>query len=224
VSGEWEGRTCKPLGFELRTPNFKLKRMKNISTLLNIVALVLIGVLFYLLFSQREALKKKISDVPINRDTTEFRIAYFDIDSLQTHYEYFKDAFNQMKARENAMNSELNSLTSTYQRKIKEWQEKGTSMTQSEGEAAQREYAQMQQKFQNRKLELQQGLEKQQMDLMTDIRKKVEDYLKEYNKEKGYAFILSYEPGVMLYYRNPMYDITSDLIAGLNEKYKGKKK
>ena len=197
--------------------------MKNISTLLSIFALVLIGVLFYLHFSHQEALNRKIS-ATVKRDSAQFRIAYFDIDSLQAHYEYFKDAFNQMKARENAMNTELNSLTNSYKRKIREWQEKGTNMTQSEGEAAQREYTQMQERYQNRKLELQQGLEKQQMDLMSDIRKKVEDYLKEYNKQKGYAFIFSYEPGVMLYYKDPVFDITSDLIAGLNEKYKGKKK
>ena len=59
---------------------------------------------------------------------------------------------------------------------------------------------------------------------MTDLRKKVEDYLKEYNKEKGYAFILSYEPGFMLYYKDTLYDVTSDVIAGLNEKYKRKLK
>lgn len=199
--------------------------MKNISTLLSIVSLLLVGVLFYLHFSHHDQIKKAPDIVPVEKRTTsEFRIAYFDIDSLQAHYKYFKDASDQMKTKENAMVSELTSLENSYQRKIREWQEKGANMTQAEGEAAQKEYAQMQQRYQQRKMSLEQDLQKQQVDLMSDLRKKVEDFLKEYNKEKGYAFILSYEPGLLLYYKDTLYDITKDVITGLNADYKTQKK
>ena len=198
--------------------------MKNISTVLSILALVLIGVLFYLHFSSK-APAKHVASAPVTKSqAADFRIAYFDIDSLQSHFDYFKKVSNEMKARENAMTVELRTLENSYQRKIKEWQDRGANMTQAEGEAAQREYAQMQQRYQKRQMDLEQELQKQKVDLMTDLRKKVEDYLKEYNKEKGYAFILSYEPGFMLYYKDTLYDVTTDVIAGLNEKYKTKVK
>ena len=197
--------------------------MKNISTILSALSLILIAVLFYLHFSQKPVVKS--TAVPAGKtENADFRIAYFDIDSLQAHFEYFKQVSNEMKARENAMTVELRSLENSYQKKIKEWQDKGANMTQAEGEAAQREYAQMQQRYQKRQMDLEQELQKQKVDLMTDLRKKVEDYLKEYNKEKGYAFILSYEPGFMLYYKDTLYDVTTDVITGLNEKYKGKLK
>ena len=197
--------------------------MKNISTLLGILSLILIAILFYLHFSPKDSVKSL--SAPVNKvQGTDFRIAYFDIDSLQTHFEYFKKVSNEMKARENAMTVELRTLENSYQKKIREWQEKGANMTQAEGESAQREYAQMQQRYQKRQMDLEQELQKQKVDLMTDLRKKVEDYLKEYNKAKGYAFILSYEPGFMLYYKDTLYDVTSDLITGLNEKHKGKLK
>src|SRR5688500_7451083 len=64
--------------------------MKNISTVLSILALVLIGVLFYLHFTHREKLNK-VSVTAEKNATSNFAIAYFDIDSLQEHYEYFKD-------------------------------------------------------------------------------------------------------------------------------------
>lgn len=197
--------------------------MKNISTLLSILALVLIAVLFYLQFS-RPAPVKTASAPASKGQTTDFRIAYFDIDSLQTHFEYFKKVSGEMKARENAMTVELRTLENSYQKKIKEWQDRGANMTQAEGEAAQREYAQMQQRYQKRQMDLEQELQKQKVDLMTDLRKKVEDYLKEYNSQKGYAFILSYEPGFMLYYKDTLYDVTSDIVVGLNKKYKSKLK
>ena len=193
--------------------------MKNIATVLSVLSLILIAILFYLHFSQKPVLKTTSAPTSTAK-ATDFRIAYFDIDSLQTHFEYFKKVSNEMKARENAMTVELRTLENSYQKKIKEWQDRGANMTQAEGEAAQREYAQMQQRYQKRQMDLEQELQKQKVDLMTDLRKKVEDYLKEYNKEKGYAFILSYEPGFMLYYKDTLYDVTNDLITGLNEKYK----
>lgn len=197
--------------------------MKNIATVLSILALVLIGVLFYLHFSSNPNSGSNASKA-INHDSTNFRIAYFDIDSLQEHYEYFKDISAEIKTKENAITSELSNMQTSYQKKIREWQQRGPNMTQSEGEAAQREYAQMQQRYEQRQVALEQDLQKHKMDKMNDVRKKIEDYLKEYNKQKGYAFILSYEPGFMLYYKDSVYDITNDVIRGLNGQYKNEKK
>lgn len=160
----------------------------------------------------------------VKKESNDFRMAYFDIDSLQEKYEYFKDVSGQIKTKEANITAQLNSLQDSYQKRLKELQEKGPSMTQAEGEAAQQEYAQMQQKYQQRQLAMEQELKKHQIDLMTDVRNKIENYLKEYNKEKGYAFILSYEPGFMLYFRDPAYDITNDVIMGLNSQYKIEKK
>jgi outer membrane protein len=197
--------------------------MRTISTYLSILALLGVGVLFYLHFSQ-EKKSGPVSVSNVKKDKNDFRIAYFDIDSLQEKYEYFRDVTGEIKTKEANITAQLNSLQDSYQKRLKELQEKGPSMTQAEGEAAQREYTQMQQKYQQRQIAMEQDLKKHQVDLMTDVRNKIENYLKEYNKEKGYAFILSYEPGFMLYYRDSVYDITNDVISGLNSEYKKEKK
>lgn len=197
--------------------------MRHIATYLSLLALIGVGVLFYLHFSEKKSTgSHTISKV--SSQGNQFRMAYFDIDSLQENYEYFKDVSGEMKRKEANLTSQMDALQNTYQKRLKELQEKGPSMTQSEGEAAQREVAQMQQKFQQRQMSMEQDLKKHQVDVMTDVRNKIENYLKEYNKEKGYAFILSYEPGFMLYYRDSVYDITNDVIQGLNEQYKKEKK
>ena len=197
--------------------------MRNISTYLSLLALVAVGILYYLHFKQE---KKSVVHTSGKTGTgkNDFRIAYFDIDSLQEKYEYFKDVSGQMKQKEATLTSQMDALQNSYQKRLKELQDKGPTMTQSEGEAAQREVAQMQQKFQQRQMTMEQDLKKHQVDLMTDVRNKIETYLKEYNKEKGYAFILSYEPGFMLYYRDSVYDITNDVIRGLNDQYQTEKK
>ena len=201
--------------------------MKHISTLLSLLALIGVGVLFYLHFAGEKKVERPAINSDVSAQQKDFRIAYFDIDSLQEKYEYFKDASGEIRAKESSVTSQLNALQDSYQKRVKELQEKSPTMTQAEGEAAQRESAQMQQKYQQRQVSLEQDLKKHQIELMTTVRNKIENYLKEYNKQKGYAFILSYEPGFMLYYKDSVYDITDDVINGLNSEYqqeKGKKK
>lgn len=149
-------------------------------------------------------------------------MAYFNLDSLEAHYLYFKDVLDQVKGKENEMNAELSSMEKSYQKKISEWQKKAPTMSQTEGQEAQQEYAQMQQSYQIRKQSLQESLLKHNEDLKTDIRKKIEDYLKEYNKLRGYNYIISYDANSFIYLRDTANNITDDLVGGLNAAYKKK--
>lgn len=197
--------------------------MRNISTILSIIALALTGVLFYLHFTHTEKLKQ-VSVAAGKNGQNNFKIAYFDIDSLQSNYTFYKDALEEMKSKESAANAELQDIKAKFQRRIQQLQEKGPTMSQAEGEAAQREVAKMEQDYRKREAQLQENLQNQQMDMTKLMRKQIEDYLAEYNKQKGYAYILSYEPGFIMYYRDSLYDVTGDLVKGLNDKYKNTKK
>lgn len=197
--------------------------MNKISTLLSSLSLVLVAVLFYLHFTHKEKLNK-VTDAAAKNSGTNFRIAYFDIDSLQANYDHYKDALEEMRKTEQGMNTELQNLRTRYQKYIGELQKKGESMTQAEGEAAQRDLQTMDKNFRNRESELQSDLQNKQMELMKKLRQEIEAYLNEFNKQKEYAYIFSYEPGILLYYKDSLYDITQDVVKGLNEQYKGKKK
>ncbi|MDP4149265.1 MAG: OmpH family outer membrane protein [Bacteroidota bacterium] len=195
--------------------------MKSISTILSILSLLLIGVLFYLLFKHTDELKQ-ISAREKKTSANDFRIAYFDMDTLYAHYAYYKDAQAEAKTKENEMNAELSDMEKKYQKKIVEWQKKGNTMTPAENEQAQQEYSLMQQTFQNRKEALQQELFKSTEEKRNSLRKLIEDYVKEYNKQRNYSFIFAYDPSSFIYYRDTVYNITSDLLDGLNQAYKSK--
>ena len=96
--------------------------MKNISTYLSLLSLALVGVLFYLYFSQ----PVRHLDRPQQQatDKSHFKIAYFDIDSLQNNYQYFKDVSGQIKKKESDITAQLSSLQDSYQKRIKELQAK----------------------------------------------------------------------------------------------------
>ncbi len=195
--------------------------MKYSSTIISLVALVSVGILAIVLVNQAGQLKK-ISSEEKKVAPSSFRIGYFDMDTLEAHYDYFKDAQGIAKTKEAAMNSELTGMESTYQKKIQEWRAKGNTMTQAESEQAQQEYQAMQQNMQSRKDALQQELYKKTEDMRTSIRKTIEEYVKEFNKQRTYAFIFAYDPSSYIYYRDTIYNITSDLLDGLNAAYKKK--
>jgi outer membrane protein len=197
--------------------------MRNIAMVPGLLALLLTGVLFYIIYHRPQQTPAVISDSNRNQPiVNNLRMAYFNLDSLEAHYLYFKDVLDQVKGKENEMNAELSSMEKSYQKKISEWQKKAPTMSQTEGQEAQQEYAQMQQSYQIRKQSLQESLLKHNEDLKTDIRKKIEDYLKEYNKLRGYNYIISYDANSFIYLRDTANNITDDLVGGLNAAYKKK--
>lgn len=198
--------------------------MRNISTILSVIALIAVGVLYYLDFSGTKKLKDQINTQTTRKDTASIRIGYFDIDSLQSNYLYFKDAENQMAEQESSMTARLNDLAARNQKKLMEWEAKKNTMTQAEYNAALQESQEMQKNFEQTKYSLQQNLQKTQVDLMTKLRKEVEEFLIEFNKQKGYTYIFAYQPNNLIYYKDSVNDVTAELIAGLNAQYKANKK
>ena len=198
--------------------------MKNISTLLGGLALLGVAILFYLHFSGSPAKPAAAALNGSSAASGNLKIAYFDIDSLQTNYKDFKDAEDQLKTQDSDNKIRLNSLGTSYQKRLKELQDKAPTMSQAEGEAAQRELATLQQRYNQTEVELDQNMKKTQMDMMTRLHNDVEAFLKEYNKEKGFYYNFAYQPGVFIYYKDSALDITGDMIKGLNEQYEKKKK
>ncbi|MFI5193319.1 MAG: OmpH family outer membrane protein [Chitinophagales bacterium] len=195
--------------------------MRNIAMVPGILALLLSGLLLYVVY-HKPVNTQMVAAGSSESASQPFRIAYFNLDSLEAHYDYFKDVLSQVKGKENEMNVELSGMEKGYQKKISEWQKKGNTMSQTESEQAQQEYAQMQQAYQVRKQTLQESLLKHNEDLKADIRKKIEDYLRDYNKGKEYNYIISYESNSFIYVKDTAYNITGDLITGLNALYKKK--
>jgi outer membrane protein len=198
--------------------------MKNISTLLSVLSLVLIGVLFFLFFNHQEEVKKRRAETDaLRKSASGVTIAYFEMDSVENNLNFVKDAMETFKAKEADMNTKLNSMKASYQKKIAEWNQKGANMSQAEGENAQREYNQMNESYATQKQKLEMELQDLQFKMAQEMNKTIEDFLKKYNKGKDYSYIMTSQPG-LIYYKDTVHNITRDLISGLNAEYQSKKK
>lgn len=198
--------------------------MKNFSLVLNTVLLVLVAYLFYLHFSGSPRGFQKSGN--IGKDSSSHhgnKIAYLDIDSLQNNYEYYKKIKLEFDRRQAASNEEIAGMQKKYQNRAMQLQQKGPTMSQQEQENAMREINQMQQDLQTKKQSLDNELFNYNSKMKEDILSRIQNYLKIYNMDGRYDYILSYEPGFM-FYKDSALNITRDVIKGLNDEYMNTKK
>jgi outer membrane protein len=197
--------------------------MKNGILILNAVLLVAVAVLFYLYFSSNGKTSPKKSEAKAAVENKEdFKIAYFEMDSLESSFEMVKDVKSELGKKEESINGELERLERTYRNKAAQYQSQAQTMTQVQSEMATRDMMQLQQNMQSRKQQLDQEYQDFYMRKMKDVKTKIEDYLREYNSRRGFTYIFAYEPG-LFYYRDTAYNITGDVVRGLNDQYKKKK-
>jgi len=74
----------------------------------------------------------------------------------------------------------------------------------------------------NKEQALSQSLQDESFKKLQEVKKEIEEYLKQYNKDKGYTYILS-NSSDLIYYKDTAYNITSDLVKGLNDQHNKKK-
>jgi outer membrane protein len=199
--------------------------MKKALLIINIVLIVLVGYLYYLNFSKgtKEFKKEvKINSTATNSDAG-IKVAYFELDSLQNHYSYFKKLKAEFEKKQAAANSELIGLQKKYQSRAAELQKKAQTMTPQEQEAAMNEMNEMQQNLQVRKQNSDNELFNYNSKMNDDILNRIQNFLKKYNSDGKYSYVFSYQPGLM-FYKDSTLDITADVIKGLNELDAEKKK
>ncbi len=193
--------------------------MKNFTIGLNAALVIAVAVLFYLQFSGKKA---AVTASPAGATNSSFKIAYFVEDSLQSGFEYYSERVKELAAKQQQIRTQLLAERNAFGEKVREYQAKGQTMTQMEAAKANQDIEQRQKTMQTNEQEKSQTFEEERFKVGQDIRTKIEAFLKDYNKNKTYAFVLS-SSSEIIYYKDSTYDITKDLIKGLNEKYPKKK-
>lgn len=192
--------------------------MKKLSLALIIVLFVLVGILFYLHFSTGSTKDSSFTATANDSVTVQpLRIAYVNIDSLEVHYSYFQKKKAELEKKQESIQHDLSSRAKALQDEVAQLQKKAATMTQSEGEAAQKSIMQKQQALQQREQNLRNEFLQDQQQFNEDLHARLDQFLKQYNADKKYTYILSYSSAMSdILYKDSAYNITADVIKGLN--------
>jgi outer membrane protein len=197
--------------------------MKNFLLPLNIILALAVAVLFYLHFNQKSA----TVDTRAGKDTKdssaiqrELKIAYVDLDSIQENYNYYKEKMDEFERKKETADRDLNSAFQKIENERIAFVQKGNAITQVEAENFQRDYTRKMQNLENQKKSLENNIQSEGVKTMEELKKKINEFLTEYNKEKDYSYIFSYSSTInILFYKDTALNITNEVVSGLNEAY-----
>lgn len=194
--------------------------MKNFSTVLNLVLLAAVAVLYYLHFTHPSGSAREIPAAPLKSGN----IVFVNSDSMLDQYDYFKNKKTEFDAKQEKIKTELKSESSALQNEIAEYQKNGAAMTDQQRRQTEEQLGMKQQRLMQKKDELLGKLDDEQGNTNDELYRKLNAFMKEFNKEKNYSFILSHQKGGAVLFANDSLDVTREVVAGLNKEYEKEKK
>jgi outer membrane protein len=167
----------------------------------------------------------KMDEKPVADDAGQggsVKIAYVEVDSLMTQYEFCKEFTLILEKKSTNARNTLNSKGQALQSAMANFQQKlqnngFTSREQAEGQQA--AIQRQQQSLQELQARLENELAQETQKYNAGLRDSLSHFLDAYNKDKKYDLILT-KQGDNILYAAKRFDITADVINGLNKRYK----
>lgn len=152
-------------------------------------------------------------------------IAYVELDSVIARFDMAKDKSAELENKTKNSEAELTAKSQAFDRDVRDYQNKAQKGLITRATAAEMEQtlAQQQQTLINLRDQMAYNLNEEGMVAQRQVLEYINQYLTEFNAERGYQYILAKQfPGPVLYSDSTL-DITADVVAGLNAKYNAEK-
>ena len=188
--------------------------MKNLSIVLNVVLFVAVIVLYVLYFSGHKSPETAMtSKVAGTADAT--KIVYINTDTLLNNYQLAVELNEAFLKKQEDRRTELNI-------KAKAIDQEGNNGFISEARAieARDQLLVKQENFRRLQQEMMDKASREQSELNKQLFDEITNFLKEYNKEKGFSIVLSTQLGGNVLYAEDGFDITKEIVDRLNANYK----
>jgi len=164
----------------------------------------------------------KMDEQPAASNGEGMKIAYVEVDSLMTQYNFAKDYSVTLQKKSNNARNTLNQKGNALQAAMANFQQKlNNNGFQSREQAASQQAAiqRQQNDLQELQARLENELASETAKFNEALRDSLQNFLKAYNQDKKYDLILS-KAGDNILMADKKYDITQDVINGLNKRYK----
>ena len=158
-------------------------------------------------------------------EATGLRIAYVELDSLMSQYQLYKD-YEEVLTRkgtdiQNTLAQKQRKLESSATAMQRKYENNGFQ-TRDELERAQQSLQQQEMELQQLAAKLNNEFNEEQARINQEARDSIQAFLKIYNQTKKYDYVMI-KAGDNLLIANPKYNITKDIVTGLNKRYNANK-
>ena len=155
------------------------------------------------------------------------KIAYVEVDSIFSQYQFSKDIEKLLNAKNANISKTLSAKQQALQQAYNNFMQNARANKYTQEQAQQLQAGIQQQANEGQELEqrLKNEFAQEQAKYQKAFNDSVEHFIQAYNKDKKYSYILM-KGGMVntILYADKAYDITNDVVKGLNKAYTGMKK
>ena len=189
----------------------------------NILSVVAIAAMAALSFTSCNNSQPQVEAKSESKAPADLKIAYVEVDSIMTQYTFAKEYSALLEKKGQNIQATiaqkgqaLQAAAANFQQKVQQ-----NAYTREQAEAIQAGLQKQNNDLQGLQQRLSNEFTAEQAKYNTALHDSIAHYLAAYNKDKKYSIIFS-KSGDNLLYADKAYDITNEVIAGLNKAYKGK--
>ena len=158
-------------------------------------------------------------EIKAEEGIADLKIAYIQTDSVITKFDYFKTKSAEITEKGKKFESELGNRARGFEQEVANFEQTAGSMTINQQRAKQEELVNKERNLVTYRDNLMQELSSDEAKLYSDVYDRVQEFLVEYAEQNDLELVLSYTRGGAVWYSKKAFDITDDVIAGLNKKY-----
>lgn len=192
------------------------QKMNRLQTIINALLIAAVSFLAYQVYQCKNECKSSALLPAVNTSGSSPSIVYLSTDSLLEKYPYYDQLKKDFEKKHDSLDKVMNGKMKALENEIKAYQEKAPTMTDDQRQREEERLYRKQQDFGKMRQTLLDELGEEEEKIMNNIYKDLSSVLKEYNKSRGYHFILGYQKGSGILLANDSLNITREIIEAVN--------
>jgi outer membrane protein len=198
----------------------------NINTVLFLLLLVGLVILYILHFTRQSNPQPTLPMALQKSSGKQLSVVFVNTDSLNTHYEYIKLLRKDLEGTGKKLQNEVLSEQTALEKEANDFQRLVSANAIPE-DKAKMQYEQLMQKQQalmQKKERYTQQVSEMEMDMNIRLVDSITAFLRRFNRNYHFDYIMSYKAGGDILVSNDTLDITKTVLEELNKEYQQKKK
>ena len=192
--------------------------MNKVQILVNVVLVAAVAALFILHFGKKECASSEVA-----APSEVMPVAYLNVDSLLANYSFAIEASEQLMSKQEDARLKMNTKLRTFQNEVADFQRKlqnNAFLSRERAEKEQQRLAKKEQELQELEAKLTQDIMLENQKLNMQLADSLTNFLQVFNADGRYHVILSNNAKDNVLMAAEQYDITAEVIAGMNARCK----
>ena len=192
--------------------------MNKLQIALNVVLVAAVAALFVLHFGKKECTPSEVA-----APSEVMPVAYLNVDSLLANYSFAIEASEKLMSKQEDARLKMNTKLRTFQNEVADFQRKlqnNAFLSRERAEKEQQRLAKKEQELQELEAKLTQDIMLENQKLNMQLADSLTNFLQVFNADGRYHVILSNNAKDNVLMAAEQYDITDEVIAGMNARCK----